>query len=195
MQCEPEECQKLELLHSYTKMVFSSVQHKASLAFLILYFMVFGCSSVSLYTNSANSKLTPTNNTINVDHHQPVSYDINEHISTIQTSQATEAKLQSYISKSQNDVTFSKDEETSLMNNVKKNLAAGITRNSRRFRRSKRSTGLSMSATIRDVSSEILKWINYVVNCADNMYSKCLSSCSVDSSEVCCYFICIHLYT
>jgi hypothetical protein len=195
MQCEPEECQKLELLYLYTKMVYSSVQHKASLGFLILYFMVFDCSSVPPYTNSTNSKLTPVNSTISVDYHQSVSYDINQRIATIKTSQAAKAKPQSYINNSQNDVTFSKDEETSLMDSVKNSLAADKTHNSRRFHRSKRSTGSSMSAASPNISSEILKWINYLANCVDNSYSKCLNSCSVNSSEVCCYFTHIHLYT
>jgi hypothetical protein len=185
MHCEPEECQKLELLHLYTKMVCSSVQHKASVAFLILYFMVFDCLSVPLYNNSTNSKLTPMNSTINMDNHQSVLYDINEHVSTIKTSQATEAKPQTYINKSQNDVTFSKDEEKSLMNNIKSNLAANNTHNTRKFNRSKRSTA----------ASEILKWINYVANCADKDYSKCLDSCSVNNSEVCSYCRPILLYT
>jgi len=188
MQCEPEECHKLELLHSYIKMVYSSVQHKASVAFLILYFMVFDCSSVPLYTNSTNLKLTPTNSTINVGYHQSVSYDINEHISTIKRSQTAETKRQSYVNKSQNGVTFSKDEETSLMNKDKKSLAADSTHNTRRFHRSKRSTGLN-------ISSEILKWIIYVANCAGNSSSKCHDSCSVSNREVCCYFMHIHLYT
>jgi hypothetical protein len=195
MQCEPEECQKLELLHSYTKMVSSSVQRKASVAFLILCFMVFDCSSVPLDTNNTNSKLTPTNSTINMDYHQSFPHDINEHISTNKTSQAAEAKPQSYVNKSQNDVTFLKDEETSLMNNVKNDLAAVSTHNSRRFHRSKRSTGLSMLAARHNITSEILKWINYVANCAEENYSIYHGFCSVSSSEVSYCIIHIHLYT
>jgi len=191
MQCESEECQQLELLHSYTKMVYFSVQHKASVVFLILYFMVFDCSSLPLDTNSTNSKLTPTNSTINVDYHPSVLYDTNEHISTIKTSQVAEAKPQSYVNKRQDDVAFSKDEETSLMNNVKNNPAAENTHNSRRFHRSKRSTELCTSAARPNISSEILKWVNYVANCPGNSNS----NCSVNSSEVCCYFIHTHLYT
>jgi hypothetical protein len=145
MQCEPVECQKLELLHSYTKMVYSSVQLKASVAFLILYVMVFDCSSVPLYTNSTNSKLTPMNSTINVDYHQSAY--------------------------------------------VKNNLAADSTHNSRSFHRSKRSTELS------DISSNILKWINYLANCVEENYSKCLFSCSDNNSEVSCFSAHIHLYT
>jgi len=194
MQYEPEECQKLELLHSYTKMVYSSVQLKVSFAFLILYFMVFDCSSVPLYTNSTNSKLTPTNSTITVDYHQSVSYDINGHISTIKTSQAAEAKPQSYTNKSQNDVNFSKDEETSLMNSVKNKLAADNTHNSRRFSRSKRSTRLCMSETGHNISSEILTWIIYVANCVENNCSNRLDLCSVNNTEVC-YFVHIYVYT
>lgn len=176
-------------------MVCFSVQHKASVAFLILYFMVFDCSSAPLDTNSKNSKLTPTNSTINVDYHPSVSYDVNEHISTIKSLQTAEAKPQSYINISQNDVTFSKDEETSLMNNVKNNPAANNTHNSRRFHRSKRSTELCTSAARPNISSEILKWVNYVANCAGNSNSNHHHSCSVNSSEVCSYCIHIHLYT
>jgi hypothetical protein len=194
MQCESEECQRLELLRFIEKMVYSSVQHKASVAFLILYFMVFDCSSVPLDTNSTNSNLTPTNSTINVDYHHSVSFGSSENISTIKTSQAAEAKPQSYVNKSQNDGTFSKDEETPLMNDVKNNLAADNTHNSR-FHRSKRSTRLSRSAARPNISSEVVKWIIYVANCAENSCSKCYNSCSVNSSEVCCYFIHICSYT
>jgi hypothetical protein len=173
-------------------MVCFSVQHKASVAFLILYFMVFDCSSVPLDTNSINSKLTPTYSTVNVDYHPSVLYDINEHISTIKTSQAAEAKSQSYINVSQNDVTFLKDEETSLMNNVKNNPVANNNHNSRRFHRSKRSTELCTPAARCNISSAILKWVNYVANCAGNNNSNYHHSCSVNSSEVCCY--CVHIY-
>jgi hypothetical protein len=187
MHCEPEESQKLELLHSYTKMMYSSVQHKASVAFLILYFTVYDCSSVPAYANSTNSELTLTNSTINMHYRQSVLYDVNEHMSTVKTSQAAEAKPQSYVNKIQNDVNFAKDEETSLMNNVKNNLAADSSHNSR-FRRSKRSTGLSKSI-------EILKWVNYLANCAENSCSKCHDSCSFNSNKVCSYFMYTHLYT
>jgi len=185
MQYEPEECQKLELLHSHTRMVYSSVQLKASFAFLILYFMVFDCSSVPLHTNSTNSNLTPTNSTISVDYHQSVSHDINEHISTIKTSQTAEAKPQSYINKTQSDVTSSKDEETSLVNSVKNNLAVNNTHNSRRFSRSTRSTRLCMPETRHNISIEILKLIVYLDNYVEDDYSKRLDSCSFNNSEVC----------
>jgi hypothetical protein len=187
MHCEPEESQKLELLHTYINMAYSSVQHKASVAFLIIYFMVYDCLSVSLYINSTNSELTPMNNTISMDYRQSVSYDVNERISTIKTSQEAEAKPQSYLNKIRNDVNFSKDEETSLMKNVKNNLTADNSHNGR-FHRSKRSTVLS-------VSSEILKWINYLANCAESNCSECHSSCSFSSNEVCCcYSVHLHLY-
>jgi len=185
MQYEPEECQKLELLHSHTKMVYSSVQLKACLAFLILYSVVFDCSSVPLYTNSTNSTLTPTNSTISVSHHQSVSYDMNEHILTFKTSQAAEAKRQSYINKTQNDVNSSKDEETSLMNSVKNSLAVDNTHNSSRFSRSRRSTGLYKPETRHIISSEILKWIICLANCAKKDYSKRLPSCLGNNTEVC----------
>lgn len=186
MHCEPEESQKLEVLHSYTKMVYSSVKHKASIAFLISYFAVCDCSSVPLYTNSTNSELTPMNITINMYYRQSVPYDVNEHISTIKTSQAAEAKPQSYVNKIQNDVNLSKDGKTSAMNNVENNLTADGSGNGR-FHRSKRSTGLSKS-------NAILKWINYLANCAENSCSKCHDSCSLNSIEVCSYFIHIQLY-
>jgi len=166
-------------------MVYSPVQHKASVAFLILYFTVYDCSSVPLYTNSTNSELTPMNSTVNMDYRHSVTYGVNEHISTVKTSQAAEAKPQYYVNKIQNDVNFAKDGETSVMNNVENNLAADNSHNGR-FHRSKRSAGLSKS-------SAILKWINYLANCAENSCSKCHDSCSLNSNEVCCYFIHIHL--
>jgi hypothetical protein len=166
-------------------MVYSSVEIKASFAFLILYFMVFDCSSVPLYTNGTNSKRTPTNSTVSVDYNQSVSYDTNEHISTINTSQGAEAKPQSYVNKTENDATSSKDEETSLMNGVKNKLAVDNTHNSRRFSRSKRSTRLCMPETRRIISSEVFKWIIYLSNCVENNYSKSLVSCSVNDTEVC----------
>ena len=194
MQCEPEECRKLILWHSLTNMVYSSLQLEASVAFLILYFLVFDCSSSPLYASGTNSKMTSMNGTINVDYHQSLSHDRNEYISTNKTSHGAEAKPQSYININQNKVTFSMGEETSLTNHINNNPATDGTRNSRRFSRSE-GTGSCNLKTRPNISREIKKWISYVASCSDESSSKCHDSCSVNSTEVCCYFVHIHLYT
>jgi hypothetical protein len=140
--------------------------------------MVLDCASVPVNTNSTKWTLTPTNSNISMGYHHSVPRDVNEHISPIQTSHGEEAKPHSYLNKGQNDVDFSKYEETSVMNSVNNSLAADNTDNSRRFSRSAGSA-----------ESEIQKWINYLANCLGNRSYACQDFCSVNEHEVCCNFL------
>jgi hypothetical protein len=143
-------------------MVRSSLQQKATFAFLILYFMVFHCSSVPLHRNSTDSKPTPENSTVSMDYLQSVSHDVNKH-----TSHEVEEKQKLYGSKNQTDMTFLKKEEISVMKNVNNILAAENTHGSRSVRRSQRSTHT-------DISVLIEQYVNHFYNYRAN-HNKILS--------------------
>jgi hypothetical protein len=136
-------------------MVYYAAQLKASIAFVILHFMVSDCLSIPIHRN----RTAPQNSSISVVHLNPFSQQLNEGDLKMKTSYSSESevKLKSDGSQTRSNVTSLKNAEASVTNSINNNLAEEDSHDNIQTVRSKRSTYI-------EISNIIQEYVNYLLN-------------------------------
>jgi hypothetical protein len=161
-------------------MLYYSAQLKASIAFVILHFMVSDCS-IPLHTNRSTLK----NSSFSIVHLSSVSPKLSEDASGMVISHGSEleAKPVFHGNQTENNVNALKDAKISVTNSINRSLTGDNSHNNIHIIRSKRSTQCSILEPSLSISSETQKWVNYLANYKVSC-NECHSYCSVNNSEV-----------